>query len=118
MFKILVVDDDVNMLELLGPMLQKQGFEVYNLAEPEDTIKIANAFKPDLIILDVNLCDHDGRDICKELKADDATKKIKIILYSAEHDHEDNFQEYGADDFIKKPFESDYLFSKLNFHLQ
>jgi DNA-binding response OmpR family regulator len=117
MFKILIVDDDEDLLESLGRILKLKGFGIYGLSNAEKTFEIVDLFKPDLIILDITLCNHDGRDICRKLKLNPATNKIKILLYSAIHDHENDYCEYGADGFLKKPFESIHLIDKINFHL-
>ncbi len=117
MFKILIVDDDEDLLESVGRILKIKGFDIQGLSKPEKTFEIVGIFKPDLIILDITLCDHDGRDICRKLKLNPETKAIKIILYSANHDHENDYIEFGADGFLKKPFQSVHLFETIDFHL-
>ena len=117
MFKILIVDDDEDLLEGVGRILKLKGFDIYGLSNAEKTFEIVDLFKPDLIILDITLCNNDGRGICRKLKLNPATNKIKILLYSANHDHENDYGEYGADGFLKKPFESIHLIEKIDFHL-
>ena len=117
MFKILIVDDDEDLLESVGRILKRKGFDIHGLSKAEKTFEIVDIFRPDLIILDITLCDHDGRDICRKLKLKPETKIIKIILYSANNDHENDYIKYGADGFLKKPFRSFHLFEKIDFHL-
>jgi len=117
MFKILVIDDDVDLLFLGSSMLRQKGFEVHSLARPENVFHVVRTFRPDLILLDIKLGDYDGRIICQQLKSNPETKGVKIILYSAFPETSVDVSKYGADDFILKPYEMEYLITKIRHHL-
>ena len=114
LFKILVVDDDTDLLFLGSSLLQHKGFDVCSLANAEDVFEVVRAFKPDLILLDIKLGNYDGRHICSQLKNNSETKDIKIILYSAFPETQYDYQEYGANDFLLKPYEIDHLVERIN----
>lgn len=116
--KILLIDDEEDFLSICSPFLRNNGFDVYSLSTEDDVFKIVRAFKPLLIILDVRMGVHDGRKICQQLKEDPGTKSIKIILHSAFSHIENEWQKYGAEDFILKPYSLSQLISKINYHLQ
>jgi DNA-binding response OmpR family regulator len=105
---IMAVDDDDDMLALVSIILSKSGYDVRS----DTTSTIINTIPdvhPDLIILDVNLKEEDGSEICKTLKDNVFTSKIPIILFSATPDLERIALENGADDYLSKPFESEDL---------
>jgi len=118
MHRILIIDDEEDVLVPLKNLLQKEGFEVATLSRGGTTFKTVDVFKPDVMLLDIKLSEHDGRDICYELKSNKRTKNIKIILCSAHVMAEHGYLEYGADDFISKPFKFQALIKKINRHLK
>ena len=118
MFKILVIDDDVDLLFLGSSLLRQKGFEVFSLARPENVFHIVKSFRPDLILLDIKLGDYDGRNICLQLKNNPDTKSIKIILYSAFPETSVDVSKYGADDFVLKPYEMDHMVKRIHHHLK
>ena len=113
MFKILVIDDDVDLLFLGSSMLRQKGFEVHSLARPENVLHVVKSFRPDLILLDIKLGDYDGRDLCLQLKNNPETKDIKIILYSAFPETSVDVMKYGADDFMLKPVSAEVLTNRV-----
>ena len=117
MYRILIIDDEQDVLIPLSSLLQKKGFEVTTLSKGETTFKAVDIFKPDIILLDIKLDDYDGRDICWELKANEKSKMIKILLCSGYRIPENEYIGYGADDFIAKPFELKELIKKIKIHL-
>ena len=117
MFRILVIDDDVDLLFLGSSLLRQKGFDVFSLAKIDYLFYSIGFFKPDLILLDVKLGDEDGRNICRQLKENAGTNSIKIILYSAFPETSVEYTKYGADDFIVKPYELDHLVTRINHHL-
>jgi DNA-binding response OmpR family regulator len=117
MFKILVIDDDVDLLFLGSFLLRQKGFDVFSLAKTDNLFYSIGFFKPDLILLDVKLGDQDGRNICRQIKENPGTNSIKIILYSAFPETSIEYAKYGADDFIVKPYELDHLVARINHHL-
>lgn len=117
MSKILVVDDDLDILIVMEILLTMKGFSVEVTANWESTFEKVETFKPDLILLDVLISGNDGRTICKSLKLDEKTKNIPVIMFSAHPSAAATIAEYGADDFISKPFDVNDLLAKVNFQL-
>src|SRR4051812_17994318 len=111
--KILVVDDDLDILEVLKFLLRKHGYEVLLLSEAQKVIDTVKENKPDIVLLDINLSGYDGREICKYLKT---VLKINmpIVLFSANTTYKNSFKEYSANEFIEKPFEVKKLLSVLH----
>ncbi len=118
MFKILVIDDDVDLQFLGSSLLRQKGFDVFSLAKTDSIFSCINFFKPHLILLDVKLGDQDGRNICQQLKENPETKSIKIILYSAFPETSVEYAKYGADDFVVKPYKLDQLITRIHHHLE
>lgn len=113
MKKILVVDDDRDMLLLVRTILEADGYETEIESEWEKIYGHVNAFHPDLIILDVQFPGMDGRIICKNLKETKDTEHIPIIVYSSQATAGPSALVYGADHFIPKPFLIDYLMAQV-----
>lgn len=114
MSRILVVDDDTDILSVMEILLTMKGFEVEVTAKGENTVPKIYSFKPDLILLDVLISGHDGRTICKQLKSDKATQHIPVIMFSAHPGAAATISDYGANDFIAKPFDVNHLLRKVN----
>lgn len=104
--KILVVDDETDILTLLEYNLEKAGFKVISADDGPDAIDITKRERPDLIILDIMLPSMEGTEVCKILKSGDATRHIPIIMLTAKGEEVDRVVgfELGADDYITKPF--------------
>jgi len=116
--KILILDDDLDILAVMQLLFKTKGFDVVALSRWEEVYEKVESFKPHLILLDVLLSGNDGRDICRELKHNSSTKNIPIVMFSANPSAADNIHEYGADDFIHKPFEVNDLLATINKHMQ
>lgn len=103
--KILIVDDDVDSLKLIGMMLQRQGYEIVAASNGQQAIGRAHAEQPDLIILDVMMPDMDGYEVCRRLRHDPAAQGIPIIMFTAKTMVDDKVAgfEAGADDYLTKP---------------
>lgn len=115
MCKVLIVDDDKDLLEVVAALLNKKGFEVKTNLNWNNGFEIINEFQPNLIILDVFLSEVDGLEICKQLKSSPDTKHIPVIIFSGyPRIAESVTYEYGADDFIAKPFEVNDLVTKMH----
>lgn len=101
--RILVVDDEAAIVELVEYNLEREGFEVLTEAEGPKAVERARAERPDLIILDVMLPGMSGMDVCRELRK---TTDVPIILLTARKDEVDRVLglELGADDYVTKPF--------------
>ena len=113
--KILVVDDDPDILEALKFLLEYAGYEV-NTTEKGDyaeNLRDTNGGLPDVIILDVLLSGKDGRLICQKLKSQEDTKRVPIIMISAHPNAKQSVSAVGADDFMAKPFDMDELLAKI-----
>lgn len=102
--KVLVVEDDSNIAELLRLYLQKDGFEVSHAADGGKAVEMAREIQPDLVLLDIMLPVMDGWQVCRELRK---TMKMPIIMLTAKGETEDKVSglEMGADDYIVKPLE-------------
>jgi DNA-binding response OmpR family regulator len=117
MKKILLIDDDPDVIMVLQLLLKKKGYEVATAAREEEAYQQVKSFNPDLIVLDVLLSGVDGRTVCKKLKNTPESKHIPIIMFSAHPGAQKNMQEFGADDFLPKPFESHKLLERIEAQL-
>ena len=111
--RILVVDDDKDIRELMALILEDNGYTVKLQANGLHTFENIAAFKPDLIILDVMLSGMDGREICNSLKSTDMTSHIPVIMVSASHNLQSSSQDCMADVYIEKPFDLWSFLSKV-----
>ena len=117
MNKILVVDDDLDILTLVQIMLSMNNFKVEGISRWEDINNRITDFKPDLVLLDVSLAGADGRDICKKLRQTKETQDIPVILFSANAHMGNYVEESLAQAFISKPFELSHLIETIRIHL-
>jgi two-component system alkaline phosphatase synthesis response regulator PhoP len=113
--KILVVDDEEDILELVRYNLAREGYKILCASSGEDGLKAAKAEKPNLIVLDLMLPGIDGLDVTRRLKADDATRKIPIVMLTAKGEESDIVTglELGAEDYITKPFSPRVLVARV-----
>ncbi|MGE5344207.1 MAG: response regulator [Candidatus Omnitrophota bacterium] len=104
--RIFVIDDEPDILSLIAINLEKAGYDVEKFSEASPIFERLSQQKPDLIVLDLMLPDHDGLDICRTLRADTVYSDIPIIMVTAKTDELDIVLglELGADDYITKPF--------------
>ena len=113
--KILVVDDDPEIVEILKYNLSNSGFEVKVAFNGVQAVKKSKKFRPDIILLDVMMPEMNGIEACKEIRNIDSLKKTQIIFLSARG--EDYTQiaafEAGADDYINKPIKPKILIKKI-----
>ena len=103
MKKILVVDDDVGIVEMVQFVLEEEGYEVQTSLDGA-CLREMQAEWPDLILLDVLLLGADGRELCRLVKSREQTRHIPVILFSAHVSAENSIAASGADDFLAKPF--------------
>ena len=115
--KILVVDDDNDIIEPLELILESKGYKVLSITKGKLVSSSIASFKPDLILLDILMSGSDGREICKTLKKDKKTLDIIIIMMSAHPTAQKDSLEAGANDFIAKPFETTELMLLLEKYL-
>lgn len=104
--KILVVDDEPHILELISFNLKKNGFAVITAEDGEQALRLIREDTPDLVVLDLMLPGMDGLDVCKTLRGDPATKRLPVIMLTAKGEEVDRIVglEMGADDYVTKPF--------------
>jgi len=113
--KILVVDDEPQLVELLKIRLEANDYEVLVASDGQEGLKMARNKKPDLIILDLMLPKIDGFTVCRMLKFDEKYKNIPIIMFTARAQETDKKlgREVGADEYITKPFDPQVLLKKI-----
>ncbi len=114
MKKILVVDDDVDILTLVKMTLTMNGFDTEVLSRWDAIDNSIEKFVPDLILLDVSLGGADGREICRRLKSQKDTQHIPIILFSANIEMEKSLDNCNAQAFISKPYDLNYFLQTIN----
>ena len=104
--KILIVDDEPDVVQLIEYNLKSAGYDVMTSTDGQDALQQARASSPDLIILDLMLPEVDGLDVCKVLRRDTGTAGIPIVMLTAKASETDRVLglELGADDYVTKPF--------------
>ncbi len=113
--KLLVVDDERDMAEMLEYKLRQEAYEVRLLCNPLSIVSTTREFQPDLILLDVMMPELSGLQVCRMLRADPMMKDIPIIFLTARGSSEDRIEglESGADDYLSKPFETRELLLRI-----
>jgi pilus assembly protein CpaE len=113
--KILLVDDDMDTLRLVGLMLQRQGYEVRAANNGLQALSLAQADMPDLILLDIMMPEMDGYEVARRLRADPTTSEVPIIMFTAKTQVDDKVAgfEAGADDYLTKPTQPRELFAHM-----
>ncbi len=119
-YKILVVDDEKNILELIAYNVKRDGHIVYTSDNGINALQKVKDLKPDLIIMDIMLPGQDGLEICRQLRFDPETAGIPIIILSAKDGEIDKVValEIGADDYITKPFSPRELLARIKANLR
>lgn len=112
--KILIVDDDPGIGEMLKTLLEISGYEVIVTDRPHQASDLILHGQIDLVLLDMLIAGVNGTDICAGLKEDKRTARVPILMMSALHEAGIKCSEAGADDFIAKPFEMEDLLDKIN----
>lgn len=116
--KILITDDDKDIVEILTIILTESGYETHGLTKGNRIFEEIKEFEPDLILMDVMLGGMDGLTICKNIKENILYSHLPVILISATPDMEDALAVQGApNDYLEKPFDIDILLSKVEKHL-
>ncbi|MCM1265864.1 MAG: response regulator [Candidatus Gastranaerophilales bacterium] len=120
MKKVLIVDDEQDIVESLKFVLEADGYDCYTAFNGEDGLKTAKEVIPDLIILDIMMPKMNGYKISRLLKFDNKYKDIPIIMLTARSQEEDKLigEETGANEYITKPFDLDVVVSKVNQYLK
>ncbi len=113
--RILVVDDELAISELVSEALKRQGFRVETASDGDSALEKAETTLPDLILLDLMLPKLDGWEVCRRLKNQPSTKRIPIMMLTARRDEREVIAglEIGADDYLKKPFSLGELIARV-----
>jgi DNA-binding response OmpR family regulator len=113
--KVLIVEDERDILHLVKHYLEKEGYRVSTAATGAEGLKLAKAEHPDLLILDLMLPGMDGLEVCKRLRADQPTAALPIIMLTAKAEESDTVigLELGADDYVTKPFSPKALVARV-----
>jgi len=116
MKKVLVVDDDKSILEVVELILTSRGYDVKTYATGYNVPYVVNAFDPDLVLLDINLPHKTGTEICNELKA--ISNHPPILLFSAHANAKQAYANCKAEGFIGKPFDVTDLLKSVSKHIK
>jgi len=113
--KVLLVDDDLDTLRLVGLMLQRQGYQIVAANNGLQALSSAEKEQPDIILLDIMMPEMDGYEVAKRLRNNPSTSQIPIIMFSAKNQVEDKLIgfEAGADDYLTKPTQPRELFAHI-----
>jgi DNA-binding response OmpR family regulator len=117
MKKVLIVDDNSDILWVVETILKRYGFDVMTTLKGEEVMAKTKKYAPQLILLDVFLSGIDGIEVCNALKSTPETKNIPIIMFSAHTNSHDVMKFCKADDFVAKPFDSNELVKKINYQI-
>jgi DNA-binding response OmpR family regulator len=112
--RVLIVDDDEDLLEMVSMILSRSGVEVHTAAKATNFHEMISKIGPDLILMDIYMDGLDGRELCREMKLLDQFAKIPVILYSAGIIPADTITTSLADEFMLKPFDNAQLLKKIN----
>lgn len=115
MARILIVDDEVHIANILRLTLEHEGFEVHTAHDGAEGLRKARELVPDLILLDLMLPSMDGYKVCRLLKFDEKYRHIKVVLVSAMGEAQDRElgRQVGADQYLSKPFKPDELVAEV-----
>ncbi len=118
--RILVLDDDPSLTDLLSEIMKEEGYEVMASNSPKDVLFLARQFLPDVLLLDIMMPELDGFDVCEFFKRDAHLKFTRIVILTARDDRECRVRCYkaGADLFLSKPFEVDELRQIISNHAE
>lgn len=113
--KILIVDDEPDILTVTTYRLEKLGYEISTAIDGREALNVVHKETPDLIFLDLLLPIINGYEVCKQIKADERLKRIPVVLFTASvvHDILEKVKETGADDYLLKPFTPEDLLEKV-----
>jgi len=113
MKKVLIADDDVDLLDMVKMLLSRAGFAISTIATGKFFFEKVTTVKPDIILLDVFLGDTDGRSLCQLVKTDPQYQDIPVILYSAGYISNSSISYSKANAFFSKPFDIKELVAKI-----
>jgi len=113
--KVLIVDDESHIVELVRVCLEDTDYDIIEAYDGQEALDKARSEKPDLILLDIMLPKMDGYEVCKNLKTDDSTKSIPVVMLTAKGQEVDKVKGFqsGADSYMTKPFSPLRLLTEL-----
>ena len=112
---IFIADDESGFVSTLKSRLEFEGFGVMTAEDGKEALRLIYEEKPDLILLDIMMPNLNGYQVCRELKGNDDTSAIPILMLTAKSQESDKFwgREAGADDYVTKPFDMEELLEKI-----
>lgn len=118
--RILIADDTPASLSLLAGVLEPQGYEILTATNGREALQLAARALPDLVLLDVMMPGHDGFYVCRELKAEEATREVPVIFITSRRETESVLRGFqvGAVDYIEKPFQAEEVVMRVATHLK
>ncbi len=114
MKRVLVVDNDPAILDVMEEILGYEGFEVKTYSDTDNIFNCISSFNPDVILIDYILNGINGGELCAQIKKSPETSHLPVIIISAYSKVLLSLGNYGCDDFISKPFELDHLISRIS----
>lgn len=115
--RILIIDDDLDLLMLLERRLQKEGYDIETAASLSEAEEIIPNFTPHLVLLDINVNGQDGRSLCWKLKKNATEDAAKVIIMSGHDYSKSRAVLFGADELLPKPLHTEYLLHQVAVHL-
>src|SRR5258708_7977403 len=112
--RILVLDDNKDILEVVHETLTYEQFDVKSISDGNDVIPLLKEFVPDLVILDYRVAGTNGGELCRQIKSHPQFKNLPVIIFSAYINNHDELYGYGCDAIISKPFDLTELVEKVN----
>jgi DNA-binding response OmpR family regulator len=116
--RILIVDDDIDLLMLLERRLLKEGYTVETACSLPEAEEIIDFYTPQLVLLDININGEDGRQLCWKLKHAAEGPDVRVIVMSGYDLSASRSVLFGADEMVTKPLQTDYLLQRIQVHLQ
>ncbi|MGQ9475558.1 MAG: response regulator transcription factor [Actinomycetota bacterium] len=109
--RILIVDDDATMVNLLSTVLEFEGFQAIKALSGMEALRMIEEERPDLVLLDIMMPDMDGFEVLATLRNDPATEKLPVVMLTARSEDRDVFEGWrrGADEYVTKPFDPQRL---------
>lgn len=116
--RLLIIDDDIDLLMLLERRLINEGYKVEAAASLPEAEEVIPCFKPHLVLLDINVNGEDGRQLCWKLKKEAGECDVKVILISGYDYSVGRAALFGADDLLPKPFNMEYMLTRIKQQLE
>ncbi len=113
MIKVLVLDDDVDLLEMVEMVLRHHKMTVFPIQHSSMLFDTINKIEPDIILMDIFLGDADGRSLCRQLKTSAEHSQVPVLLYSAGYIIDNSIEDSMANEFLPKPFDINLLVNKI-----